>query len=331
MDPRPHLPLTRLVRSLPAGPPPVHAFAGGARTCDPEGHDLLTWLLPQAPDQTCGLRLRVRGGGLPAPRLATATPDLSLWELPEPAWTRPRGSTARALLSMAAAVPLALAPAVAQAGDVEEPTEQEAEVETVEVTVPEAVSVEVEDLSTMGQVLWSSLVHARVELGLSDGTKLFGQVLTQAPDEIALILAQDGFVMRVPKDSILRIRVLAMPDAIRAAAAAPSAEVEEALRVPPNGKGPTIAGAILTAAGGGLMSVYAVGAAVDSSFGYYMAPLMIVGGLTLSGGVPILITGLVQQDKYAKWQKEYGPVEPELAITMAPTIGGWSGGLTVRW
>ena len=335
MDHRPSLPLTRLVRSLPAGPPQVHAFAGGARTSAPEGHDLLTWLLPQAPDEAHGLRLRVRGGGLPAPTLAAAKPDLSLWELPEPGWMAPRATTRR-LLSLAAAVPLALAPAVAHAGDeaAEEPTEEQAltdEERSDQVKAILAESTLRPDLSTTGNLLWDSLVHNRVELSLADGAKLFGRVLTQAPDEIALILDQDGFVMRVPKDSILRIRVLELPDGIATTPKAARDEVEEKVRTPPDGKGATIAGAILTATGGGLLSVYAVGAAVDSSFGYYMAPLAIAGGWTLGGGVPILITGLVQQEQYGKWQKEHGMVEPELEVGMAPTVGGWSGALTVRW
>lgn len=333
MDHRPALPLTRLVRSLPAGPPAVHAFSAGARTCDPEGDDLLTWLLPQAPDEAHGLRLRVRGGGLPTPTVAASKPDLSLWELPEPGWMAPRRSTTRTLLSLAAALPLALAPAVAQAGDeAEEPTEQEAEAEvTVEVAVPMPSTVD--DLSTTGELLWGPLTSHRVELTLSDGAKLFGRVLTQAPDEIALILDQDGFVMRVPKDSILRIRVLELADGIPATGVTRHVResVKEQARTPPDGKGATIAGAILTAAGGGLLSVYAVGAAIDSSFGYYMSPLAIAGGWTLGGGVPILIVGLVQQDQYGKYVKEHGLPEPELEVGVAPTVGGWSGALTLRW
>ena len=165
---------------------------------------------------------------------------------------------------------------------------------------------------------------------LHDGAKLFGRVLTHVPDEIALILDQDGFVMRVPKDSILRVRVLELPGA-SVASSTVRPEVEEAVRTPPTGKAPTVAGAIITAAGGGLLAVYVVGAAIDSSFGYYMAPMAIVGGLTLGGGIPILIAGLAQQEQYGKWSKEHGPVQPELEVGMAPTVGGWSGALTLRW
>ena len=327
----PTLPLTRLARSVPLGPPPVHAFAAGARTCDPEGDDLLTWLLPAAPEQTHGLQLRVRGGGLPTPREVSTT-DLSLWQLPDLTRAR-RGPAARALLSMVAAVPLALAPAVAQAGDEaeEEPTEQEAGDEETAQPTSAAVDLsgvdQTEDLATTGDLLWTSLVHSRVELALNDGAKLFGRVLTQAPDEIAVILDQDGFVMRVPKDSILRIRVLELPDGVELV----REEVAERVKTPPDGKAGIVVGTILSATGGGMLTVYAVGAAVDSSFAYFMAPMAVVGGWTLGGGIPILITGLVQKDRYGKWEDEHHAPEPELEVSMAPTLGGWSGGLSLRW
>jgi hypothetical protein len=238
----------------------------------------------------------------------------------------PARPSASWLLTLTAVALLALAPALAQAGD--EPEAGEATPTEGEVApAPSAEQVDeagpVEDLSSTGELLWSSLVHSRVELSLSDGAKLFGRVLTQAPDEIALILDQDGFVMRVPKDSILRIRVLEQADGIEVV----REEVAEKVQIPPNGQAPIIAGALVTATGGGMLTVFLVGSAIDSYFAYDAYPLAIIGGWTLGSGIPILITGLALRDMHEDWEKEAHPPTPELALR----VGAGTAGLTITW
>lgn len=336
MDTRPVLSLTLLSRTVPAGPPAVHAFLAGARTSDPEAQDPLLWLLPDAPEQVQGLSMRLRAGPLPAPEVAPATPDLRRWELEEAGfWSRHRAGAARALASLTAAVPLALAPALGLAqGAPPEPAEEAAEPDDDDARglagLREAAGKD--DLSTAGMRLWWALDGARVELTLTDGTKLFGRVLAQVEGEVALVLDQDGFVMRVPKDTVMRVRVLDLGPG-----GAPAAAVAEAFAgpapdwAPPTGKAPLVLGAILTSAGGGLMTVWAVGAAADSSFGYYMAPMMVVGATLVGPGIPILVTGLVQQKSHARWAGEHATPQPELEVGMAPARAGWSGSLTVRF
>jgi hypothetical protein len=329
MDLRASLSLTCLTPMTPTAPPPVEAFTSGARTRDPEGDDLIAWLLPSG-GEAAGLTCRVRSGALPSPAELAALPDLELWALPDPSWkTGWRSSPAmRTLVSLAAAVPLVLAPMTALAGDEAEPTE---EVEVVEEVVEVEVAVgPVDDLSTTGDLLWTAMQGSQVELALLDGTKLFGRILTQSDREIALILDQDGFVMRVPKETIMRIRVRAMPDGILVGPEAEARAVQRAIdeeKPPIDGKPLAIVGTILTATGGAMLTTFAIGSAIDSSFGYYTWPMLILAPNLLGPGIPMMIDGFVKQKKYEEWAKNNAPVE----VGMAPTIGGWSGSLTVRF
>ena len=82
-----------------------------------------------------------------------------------------------------------------------------------------------------------------------------------------------------------------------------------------------------TATGGGMLTVFLVGSAIDSYFAYDAYPLAIIGGWTLGSGIPILITGLALRDMHEDWEKEAHPPTPELALR----VGAGTAGLTITW
>lgn len=319
------------LRCRPAAPsstePDLSAFTGGARLSDPEATDPLTWLLPSAPEPgSAGVALRPRLARIPEPRFERAhSPlDLSAWEIgrDRSRWTR----STRLLVGLAAALPLAFGPSLAQADESEEP------------------AVETSGLAFGGDMLWQPLIGAQIEVTLGDGVRIKGTLLTQSDEELAVILAPDGVLMRVPKELIIGLRVLETEAEMDEDDAAELAELQairaalenldvDAVRggsvmtkEPKSGRALAATGIALTGAGAGLLSVFAIGSAIDSSFAYYTFPMLFIGNGLLGPGIPLMITGLVLEDDHRRWK-----AERDLSIGMGPTKGGWAGSLSIRW
>lgn len=313
--------------------PDLSAFCGGARLSDPEASDPLTWLLPDNPKpESAGVALRPRLTQVPAPRFdpVSSPIDLSAWRIgrDRSRWTF--GRSARVLAGLAAALPMALTPGLAHAGK----------------KAPEPAKVV--GLEFAGDMLWQPILGSVIEVTLGDGVRIKGSLLTQSDDELAVILAPDGVVMRVPKELIIGLRVLATVDeaedepelaelrAIREAIEDLRAErmtgepdeVIESARVkePRSGKALAVTGVALTGVGAGMLSVFAIGNAVDSSFAYYTFPLLLIGNAMMGPGIPLMISGLAMEDTRRRWEQER-----DVEISMGPTRGGWAGSLSFRW
>lgn len=315
------------------GAPDLSAFSGGARHSDPEASDPLIWLLPDVPKpQSAGVALRPRLTRVPAPRFdpASSPVDLSAWRIgrDRSRWTF--GRTTRVLAGLAAALPMALTPGLANAG---------------KKAPPEPAPV---GLEFGGDMLWQPIIGSVIEVTLGDGVRIKGSLLTQSDEELAVILAPDGVVMRVPKELIIGLRVLAPADeagdaselaelrAIREAIedlrtereTGEPEEVIESSRIkePRSGRALAVTGIALTGVGAGMLSVFAIGNAVDSSFAYYTFPLLIIGNAMMGPGIPLMISGLAMEDTRRQWEQER-----DVEITMGPTRGGWAGSLSFRW
>ena len=316
-------------RLVPATKPDVAAFAPGARLVDPAHDDLMSWLAPATPTpDTGGLRRRPRLAGIPAAEPATL--DLSAFalglrpSLPAPS---PR------LLAIAAAVPLALSPAMATAQDDAEATEEAAVDEEVKTETPVATPVPIEpadpnDLSYLGVPLWEAVQGERVRLLLDDSLEATGVIVAQAPGEIAIAREPDGVVMRIPKALVMGMQL--MPSLAPAATGLVPFEDPRANRPPPSGRALAAVGGILTGIGAGLLTTFAVGTAVDSSFPYYTFPMMFIGPALLGPGIPLLTAGLVREERRAEWRRE--KEREKLNLSIGPTLdGGWSGRVSLRW
>ncbi|MCO4769898.1 MAG: hypothetical protein KDA24_07680, partial [Deltaproteobacteria bacterium] len=242
---------------------------------------------------------------------------------------------------MAAALPLALSPALALAEEVDASAEEGAEegddtVEVGETPVADEPAKELnlrlapaepDDLSYLGVKLWESVQGSRVQLRLDDALEVRGVLLTQAEGEIAIAREPEGVVMRIPKNLVLGVRLL--PSLGEGPGLMP-AEDPTANKPPPGGQTMAAVGGILTGIGVGMMTTFAIGTAVDSSFAYYAFPLMFIGPSMLGPGIPLLTGGLAREEKRTNWIRERE--KRELDLSMGPTLhGGWSGRLTLRW
>lgn len=318
------------------GIPDLSAFNGGARQPDPEANDPLIWLLPDiATPRSAGLALRPRVSTVPAPRFdrASAPIDLSAWRLGQDPSRWTFGRSARLLAGLAAALPLALTPSLAHARKKEPPPE------------PAPVGLEFG-----GDMLWTPILGSEIEVTLGDGVRIHGTLLTQSDVELAVILAPDGVVMRVPKELIIGLRVLNTTEeaeddeelselrAIREAIEALQNQrqvgdrgddresEQEREREPKNGRALAGVGIGLSGAGAAMLSIFAIGNAIDSSFAYYTAPMFIIGNALLGPGIPLMATGLAQEDVRRRWNEKKA-----LEISVGPTRGGWAGNLSFRW
>jgi len=331
----PTLSLRCTARTVPATPP-LHAFASGARLVDP-GDDVLAWLAPTTPIAgTSGLRRRERLAPLP---LYTATPSSADFAMRLGSSLRQSlPAPSPQVLAIAAAVPLALSPALAFAQDATEvePSEEASDdgpAKELDLSLP-APS---EDLSYTGSLLWDALVGRTVELRMGDGLSVEGTVLTQTSSEVAIARSPDGDLMRVPKELVIGLRV--RPDAPQES---PQVIVQEAPgrdrdewernRPPKGGKAMATVGAILTGVGSTMMTTFALGTAFDSSFPYYGFPLMIMGPAFLGPGIPVLVGGLAREEERGAWESYQRKKKAGLDVSMGPTMdGGWSGKLSIRF
>jgi len=336
------LSLRCLAPSASSAEPDLSSFLGGARLTDPEANDPLTWLLPQVPETgSAGVALRPRIAGVPAPRFERehSPIDLSAWRLgrDRSRWTV--GGTARVVAGIAAALPLALVPSLAQAGSKD---------------APEEPAVETEGLAFGGMDLWTPIIGGVIEVTLGDGVRIKGTLITQSTDELAVILAPDGVLMRVPKELIIGLRVIegeAAMDADDAAELAELRAIREAIeelredrvdgkreridkkreKEPKSGKALAATGIGLTGAGAGILSVFAIGNAIDSSFAYYTFPMLVIGNGLLGPGIPLMVTGLILEADRKEWEMKREAHGPDVSVHVGPTRGGWAGGLTFRW
>jgi len=316
-------------------PADVAAFASGARTTDAESGDPIAWLLSASPSPEAvgGLSARTRCGTIPSPeeylaRMILSDPDTASWNFTF------RGRTARTLTALALAAGLALAPAVARADHHEEPAES-AETTEGDEAAPDAeapagpvveASAEAapEPLSYEGEALWAAVRGAHVEITLRGGTRLTGIVLTQAGDELAVARDPDGTVARVPKHMVSRLRVLSMAESGGGSGLSESEQKarDKANKPPPDGKGLTVAGTILTVSGGSMMLAFGLAHLANSSFFYYGAPLMIIGANLIGPGIPMLAHGVTLQEERREWDMKH-----EVQVGLAPTKGGFAGSL----
>lgn len=343
----PTLSLRCTPRLAPAGPPALDAFAAGARLVDP-ADDVLGWLAPREPvPGTSGLRRRERLAPVPTFTPTTSAGDFALRmgrslqdALPAPP---------PEMLALAAAVPLALSPALAFAQDPGDESAEQAPAgedagedagadagadaggpRALDLTPPDPA----EDLSYTGSVLWGALEGRTVEVRMGDGLTVEGVVLTQTTTEVAIARLPDGDLMRVPKDLVLGLRVRpdtpSAPQVIVREAASPRDWKRE--RPPPGGKAMATVGFVLTGIGSTMMTTFAIGTAFDSSFPYYGFPLMILGPAFLGPGIPIMGAGLAREEERASWEKHQKKKSPDMDLSMGPTMdGGWAGRLTIKF
>jgi|GEM_PF-1906489 len=310
-------------RLVPTAAPDLRAFAMGARLLDPARDELLTWLAPHAPlPGTQGVYARPRLAGIPESQVRM---DLAAFAL---GIRRRLPAPSPQLLAMAAVVPLALSPALAFAEETAEDTTEETAGEPADEApapvVGPVVPAEPDDLSYEGVRLWQAIRGTRVDLVLTDELTVRGTVLAQANGEIAIAREPDGTVMRVPKEMVMGMRVLAPKNT--GVASMDGSGREPVTRPPPGGKTLAAVGGILTGLGGALMTTFAVGSAIDSSFPYYGFPLMLIGPALLAPGIPLLTAGLVNEERRHQWN-----VDRELEVTTGPIQGGWSGRLSIRF
>ncbi|MCP4871638.1 MAG: hypothetical protein GY898_23255 [Proteobacteria bacterium] len=320
--------------SLPAD---IAAFASGARTVDAESGDPIAWLLSSAPSPEAvgGLAAREVRAGIPTPeeyiaKIILNDPDTRSWNFTF------KGRTARTLTALALAAGLAIAPAAAQAehheeaetsetssdGEAEEAPAEEAPAPVEEAPAEPAA----EPLSYEGDALWAAVRGAQVEITLRGGTRITGIVLTQAGEELAIARDPDGTVARVPKHMVSRLRVLNMGTSAGTVSEAEQKRRDKANTPPPDGKGLTIAGTVLTVSGGSMMLAFGLAHLANSSFFYYGAPLMIIGANLIGPGIPMLAHGVAQQEARREWDMKH-----DVQIGFAPTKGGFAGSLQFQF
>lgn len=291
-----------------AAAPNLAAFGGGARTAPSDMRDPLLWM--RAPT--------VPALGLPVP------PEVLLAARE----AGPAGRAYRTFAALAVAGGLLGAPVVGHAEEDEtaeeasdEPSPEGAEQPVSEALPPEPpiiVSPAVvgpHPLSYEGDALWKAVRGAKVEVTLKGNKVIQGTVLTQAGDEIAIAREPDGTVARVPKHLVRRLRVIGMAGA--------GGGLEETER-PMDGKGPAIAGAILTIMGTSFMTTSAV---ISLAGGYYYGlPLFFLGTSMLGPGIPLLAAGIEQQVKFAEWEEAN-----DLRLGFGVSPKGVSAGLSFRF
>jgi hypothetical protein len=313
------------------------AVMPGARALDPEA-PLLIFVQPAC-------------FGIPAPSAEFVSPDLASWSFRPTAFgylaSVPRATgRARAAWVIAACLPLVLGteatvhaapsvqrpktvsgpPALPEAPVVEaaEPEAQEPTAEPtaapddgdaatrefapVENPLPEADPGPVRNTAIV-DAAWEGVDGFDVMLELKGGRKMRGRVGAVQPDTFTLIEAGTGAVLVLPKSGVLSLSVV-VPKPLPGK----------------TGIGALVTGGVLTGVGTPVFVTGIAFVAICPSCAYLHLPLLIIGGGMLGAGIPLLVRGAKNREKYRKILQEHrvGPV-------VSRTQGGWSGGVRFRF
>lgn len=287
--------------------------------------------------------------GIPAPLGEFVSPDMASWSFRPTAFgylaSVPRSTgRARAAWVIAACLPLVLgteatvhaAPSVQRPKAVSGPpalpeapvveaTEPTAEVPSDPTAAPEGgeaaespapvdeppPSAEPAPLpnSAIVDAAWEGVDGFDVTLQLKGGRKMRGRVGAVQPDTFTLIEAGTGAVLVLPKSGVLSLAVV-MPPPLPGK----------------TGIGALVTGGILTGVGTPVFVSGIAMAAICPSCTYIHLPLLILGGGMLGAGIPLLVRGAKNREKYRRILQEH---RVGTAVSRLP--GGWSGGVRFRF
>lgn len=194
-------------------------------------------------------------------------------------------------------------PAAPEGGDAET-----REFAPVENPLPEADPGPVRN-SAIVDAAWEGVDGFDVMLELKGGRKMRGRVGAVQPDTFTLIEAGTGAVLVLPKSGVLSLSVV-MPPPLPGK----------------TGMGGLVSGGILTGIGTPVFVSGVAIVAICPSCTYIHLPLLIIGGGMLGAGIPLLVRGAKNREKYRRILQEHrvGPV-------VSRTQGGWSGGVRFRF
>lgn len=156
---------------------------------------------------------------------------------------------------------------------------------------------------------WEGVDGFDVEVQLKGDRTLRGKVGAVQKDTFTLIQAETGAVLVLPKSGVLSLRARTpgpLPDR--------------------TGVGLIAGGVVLTTIATPVFLTGVVFLGVCPSCTYIHLPMLLVGAAALGGGIPMIVRG-------ARFRRAYNRAlqERQLSFAVAPTKGGWSGGLRFRF
>lgn len=163
--------------------------------------------------------------------------------------------------------------------------------------------------SAIVDAAWEGVDGFDVMLQLKGGRKMRGRVGAVQPDTFTLIEAGTGAVLVLPKSGVSSLSVV-MPPPLPGK----------------TGIGALVTGGILTGVGTPVFVSGVAMAAICPSCTYIHLPLLILGGGMLGAGIPLLVRGAKNREKYRRILQEH---RVGTAVSRVP--GGWSGGVRFRF
>ena len=326
--PLPSLRLQQRPAMTPLGPPPLAAFARGARLRDPE-NDPLIWLAPsESTDVAPTLATRPRLAAIPLP-LRAPSPRSRPCRATRPPLDAFRLRPSSVAWAIATLGPLLAGPALAkQPVPPKQPTATTSEADTpadeAPVTETPAVpSPPLDHLGYDGVRIWEAVRGETVIVNLVDGMTLRGVLLTEGAGEIAIAREPDGLLMRIPKDLVLGLRLPPAPPPPQPWREEEERAVDRVEKRPASGEGLIGVGLGLTLGGAALLTGFALSA--GNSAAYYTFPLLLVAPALLAPGIPLLAEGGRMAARRTAWDRA------QLELSSGPIRGGWSGRLSLRF
>ncbi|HWB79651.1 MAG TPA: hypothetical protein VG755_32030, partial [Nannocystaceae bacterium] len=216
-------------------------------------------------------------------------------ELVEPAPTEPAAPTEAAPTDTAAA------------GD---PLGESPPAETTEAPPepPPAPTVKRDDQAIV-DAAWEGVDGFDVELVLKGGSKMRGRVGAVQSDTFTLIQAETGSVLVLPKSGVVSLRAR-MPKAVPTK----------------TGTGLIAGGVVLTTIGAPLFITGVVFLGVCPSCTYVHLPMLLIGGASLGGGIPMITAGARRRRRFLDAMADRG-----FTAAVMPSRHGWTGGLRFRF
>jgi len=164
--------------------------------------------------------------------------------------------------------------------------------------------------SAVTDAAWEGVDGFDVVAELKGGKVLRGRVGAVQAETFTLIDSSDGQILVIPKSGVSSLRAYVPPPI-------PSK----------NGTGMIIGGSVLTALGVPVFITGIAFVAICPSCVYLHLPMLVVGGGSLGGGIPLITKGIQRRTAFQKALQEHR-VTPMVSRT---PYGGWQGGLQVRF
>jgi hypothetical protein len=177
------------------------------------------------------------------------------------------------------------------------------------VTPPPPLPASAYENSAVTDAAWQGVDGFEVVVELKGGKVIRGRVGAVQADTFTLIDGSDGQILVIPKTGVASLRAYVPPP------------------IPTKtGTGLIVGGSILTALG---IPVFITGVTflgVCPSCWYLHIPMLVIGGGALGGGIPMLVRGTQQRTAFQRALEER-----RVAPMVTRNLGGWNGGLQIRF